>query len=189
MKSIYLGTEVWLDHFSKQFTSVQSPWIGFNILDDHRNDAFILENIDEKLEDESIDIIVVHFVKLDHGGHSRLGISVPDRFEKYTKGIDKTMNAFMDKIEQHDVMVLAFGDHGQNNIGGHSGAGEEETSSVMFFTQKEPFMSTQKNRININQLELTSTFTNLLDTKLPYSNLGTFIPELLQYESETTEKG
>ena len=41
----------------------------------------------------------------------------------------------------------------------------------------------------MNQLELTSTFCYLLDANLPFSNLGTYIPELLQYETETTEKG
>ena len=42
--------------------------------------------------------------------------------------------------DSEDTMFLAFGDHGQTYTGGHAGVGDDETSSIMFFNQQEPFM-------------------------------------------------
>lgn len=41
----------------------------------------------------------------------------------------------------------------------------------------------------MDQIDMTSTISNLLDSGLPFSNLGTFIPELIEYKAETTETG
>ena len=187
--SIYIGTEVWLDHFEHQFSSVQTPNVGYDILDVDRNDNFILDLIDEKLDDDSLEIIVTHFVKIDHAGHGNGGVQEPEQFETALRGMDRNAKIFLDKINRDDTMLIAFGDHGQTKIGNHGGRGDDETATIMFFTQKEPFLEPQVKRVDRAQLELTSTFCNLLDSNLPFSNLGTFIPEILQYEEETTEKG
>jgi len=95
-----------------------------------------------------------------------------------------------------DALYVLFGDHGMTNSGDHGGSSEEETDSALFIYSKSPIdigstVSTatgeagagQSPRMT-SQVDLVPTLSLLLGLPIPFSSLGSILPELFHCGGE-----
>ncbi|ODV58662.1 mannose-ethanolamine phosphotransferase GPI13 [Ascoidea rubescens DSM 1968] len=145
------------------------------------------------------DILISHFLGVDHVGH-RYG---PSNYEMIPKL--NQMDSILKKLIQNlsnDTLLIVMGDHGMDVNGNHGGDSIEELESTLFFYSKTPILNhtsndllinLNQNKINkniyditnngenyrsVNQVDLVSTLSLLLNLPIPYNNLGLPIDEL-----------
>ena len=162
----------------------------------HTVDEGILDNIFPLIKNQQHDIIIAHFLGVDHAGH-RYGPSHSEMTSKLEQ-----INSFLVKLFQdmdNDTIVFVLGDHGMDERGDHGGDSEQEMSTTLFAYSKKPFISTdlKKNMLDyaekekfahlgvrtIQQIDFTPTFAALLGLPIPSSSLGIIIPEILGHKT------
>jgi len=151
---------------------------------------------------------LVHGNELDHDahifkwGHNRTITSI--------KNGDRDIKIIVDTL-QPDSLALIFGDHGGTREGRHGGGSKEELESGLFAYSKKNFTfrslkypenlpkKTQEllkllepamnldflNRQGFNQVDGVPTTAAIFNIPIPFSNLGTIIPEFLHYDNCT----
>ena len=89
----------------------------------------------------------------------------------------------------NDTVLLAFGDHGMTDNGGHGGETENELRTILFAyakgglpikAHKSPEVRKTLNKLqrDVKQLDMPSILASILDTEIPFSNLGVLHPYL-----------
>ena len=93
------------------------------------------------------------------------------------------------KLMDEDTVLLAFGDHGMTDNGGHGGETENELRTVLFAYSKSglpikshpnPEVRKTLNKLqrDVKQMDLPSIMAAILDVEIPFSNLGVLHPYL-----------
>jgi len=82
-KLVFLGDDTWKSLFPNQFLR-SYPFPSFNVKDLHTVDNGILDNIYSELQRDDWDVLIAHFLGVDHCGH-RFGPNHPAMEEKLTE--------------------------------------------------------------------------------------------------------
>lgn len=191
------------------------PYDSFNVEDLHTVDTGVLTHLFPLLLNshpglslhstcpgsKQFDFLIGHFLGVDHVGH-RVGPSHPSMHAKLTQ-MDTTLRRVVDLLDD-DTLLVVLGDHGMDRAGDHGGDGVLETSSALWIYSKgPPLMDESLPKVfsglleyktfpganvpwrSVQQIDLLPTLSLLLGLPIPYTNLGSIIPELFWRSSPT----
>ncbi|XP_022911798.2 GPI ethanolamine phosphate transferase 3 [Onthophagus taurus] len=171
-KVVFLGDDTWLGLYPNQFLR-QYPFPSFNVMDLDTVDKGVSNNIYEELKKEDWDLLIGHYLGVDHCGH-RYGPNHKEMARKLTE-----MNEVIGKLIAElpdDVILMVIGDHGMTTTGDHGGETDMEILSTLFIHSKFQLNSPQTPQLDsVNQVDLIPTISIILGVPIPYSNVGSLI--------------
>lgn len=202
-KHYFLGDDTWGNVYPSEYFVKSFPFDSFNTRDLDSVDNGIVNNIWQVYNDSEWDVLIMHFLGLDHVGHTH-DISHPLMRAKLQE-YDRLMQQVVASLPE-DALFLLFGDHGMTNDGNHGGSSSEETDSGLFIYSKRSIFPDKlvnetgeyiemwdavggtREYVDINQalsyprliqqIDLVPTLSLLLKIPIPYSSIGKIIPEL-----------
>ncbi|KDR69565.1 hypothetical protein GALMADRAFT_77322 [Galerina marginata CBS 339.88] len=195
-KLAFMGDNTWTsvfpDAFEPNMTFAYDP---FNADDLHTVDNGVIEHLFPLLSDPShpFDLLIGHFLGVDHAGH-RVGSDHP-RMKAKLEEMNEVLTRIVQRLEE-DTLLVVLGDHGMDRSGNHGGDSILETSSAMWvYSHSTPLSDLSSNPPpallqfanfpgsetpyrSVQQIDILPTLSLLLGVPIPYSNLGSVIPEL-----------
>ncbi|XP_008445107.2 uncharacterized protein LOC103488244 isoform X1 [Cucumis melo] len=197
---VMMGDDTWMqlfpNHFQKAF-----PYPSFNVKDLHTVDNGCIEHLLPSLYENDWDVLIAHFLGVDHAGHI-FGVDSSPMFEKleqYNTVLEKVVDVLESQSKtgglHENTLLLVMGDHGQTLNGDHGGGSAEEVETSLFamsfnklsgslpseFGTSSCQLDSQGREIctsSIQQLDFPVTLSALLGIPFPYGSIGRVNPEL-----------
>ncbi|VDK44489.1 unnamed protein product [Anisakis simplex] len=163
----FLGDDTWTALFPTQFHR-HFAMPSFDVNDLSSVDNMILSHIYDELSRPDWSVLVAHFLGVDHCGH-KYG---PDheQMARQLALMDEMIENVTERIDNETVLVV-MGDHGMTETGDHGGDDEAEIDAALFlYAHKRLLFCKPPN--SIAQIDLVPTLSVLLDSPIPYSNIG-----------------
>jgi phosphatidylinositol glycan class O len=180
--TVFVGDDTWKMLYPEKFLrSYFYP--SLDVADLDTVDFGVYENVPKELQKDDWDLLIGHLLGVDHCGHTYGPYT--DHIKYKLSEIDEFIHNMTESIDD-DTLLLAFGDHGMTVTGDHGGESSDETDAALFAFSKRGFLP-PKAEPKINQIDLTSTITLLLDAPIPFGSLGTPITELFNAGTEFKE--
>ncbi|KAF5177764.1 Gpi ethanolamine phosphate transferase [Thalictrum thalictroides] len=193
-----MGDDTWVqlfpDHFNKSF-----PFPSFNVKDLDTVDDGCVQHLFPSLYEEEWDVLIAHFLGVDHAGHIFGVDSMPmiEKLEQYNVILEKVMDILKNQSGpgglHENTLLLVMGDHGQTENGDHGGGTSEEVETSLFaMSLKNPPASASSrhntsrmfddgNKVRVSsmqQLDFAVTVAALLGVPFPFGSIGRVNPEL-----------
>ncbi|ODQ64782.1 hypothetical protein NADFUDRAFT_13647, partial [Nadsonia fulvescens var. elongata DSM 6958] len=184
----FMGDDTWSALFEQNF-NISYPYESLNVWDLDTVDNGVIEHLFPLLEstdDSTWDIIIGHCLGVDHVGH-RYG---PEHESMATKlfQMDQVIRRLVDSIDD-DTLLIIMGDHGMDAKGDHGGDSQLEVESTLWMYSKKPFFGKLsgdlyniqnggENYRSVNQIDLVPTISLLMNSPIPFNNLGSPIAEV-----------
>uniref|UniRef100_A0A182K121 Uncharacterized protein n=1 Tax=Anopheles christyi TaxID=43041 RepID=A0A182K121_9DIPT len=176
--TVFLGDSTWTELFPNRFTR-EYPYPSFNIYDLDTVDSAIEKQLPREMARGDWDLIVAHFLGVDHCGH-RYGPTHDEMRRKLTEMNDVIRN--ITERMADGTTLLVIGDHGMTKTGDHGGETEDEVESLLFaYSKGSPLLprSYDGHAETMQQIDLVPTLSTMLGVPVPYSNLGQVMFQLL----------
>uniref|UniRef100_A0A7E4W506 GPI ethanolamine phosphate transferase 2 n=1 Tax=Panagrellus redivivus TaxID=6233 RepID=A0A7E4W506_PANRE len=189
-RTIFFGDDTWMKLFpaeSKVLLPESEGTVSFFVTDYTEVDDNVTRHLPRwtsTSRDWDWDIMVLHYLGLDHIGHS-----VGDKSPKIDVKL-KEMDGIIEKIYKNlstsstdAFSIIILGDHGMADEGGHGGSTYKESHVpvvVLFGPEsEEPFPHPSFKISKIEQVDLAPTISFILNQEIPFNNIGvTFIDKL-----------
>jgi phosphatidylinositol glycan class O len=178
----FVGDDTWIDLFPSQWKEAH-PFPSFNTRDLDTVDNGCLEYLPallKDLHDDRLDVVVAHFLGVDHVGHT-YGPHT-EFMDKKLHQMDEVLDATLNQLEssQECILTLVFGDHGMTEGGNHGGGSPEEVGAALF-VHASPACVDRTGTVpsEISQMDLVPTVSLGLGLPIPYANLGGLVTELV----------
>uniref|UniRef100_A0AAV2J375 GPI ethanolamine phosphate transferase 3, catalytic subunit n=1 Tax=Knipowitschia caucasica TaxID=637954 RepID=A0AAV2J375_KNICA len=168
---VFMGDDTWENLYPKRFHR-SLPFPSFNVKDLHTVDDGILQNIYSTLEGDDWDVLVAHFLGVDHCGH-RFGPDHPAMADKLTQ-MDGVIRSVMRRL-QNDTLLVVMGDHGMTDTGDHGGESQKETDAAIFIYSPSAVFQQPQAQLEpevVPQTDLVPTLALLLGIPIPFSSVG-----------------
>ncbi|XP_017265950.1 GPI ethanolamine phosphate transferase 3 [Kryptolebias marmoratus] len=181
---VFMGDDTWESLFPKKFYR-SLPFPSFNVKDLHTVDNGILQHLYTTMVGDDWDILVAHFLGVDHCGH-RYGPDHPAMADKLTQ-MDGVIRSVIDRL-QNDTLLVVMGDHGMTDTGDHGGESQKETDAALFLYSPSPIFQaplSQNEPDVVPQTDLVPTLALLLGTPIPYSSVGQVLLPLFSPHQQT----
>ncbi|CAL8279762.1 unnamed protein product [Merluccius merluccius] len=181
---VFMGDDTWENLFPKKFQR-SLPFPSFNVKDLHTVDNGILQHLYSTMVGEDWDVLVAHFLGVDHCGH-RFGPDHPAMGHKLTQ-MDGVIRSVMERLH-NDTLLVVMGDHGMTDTGDHGGESQKETDAALFLYSPTPLFPgppSQSEPEVVPQTDLVPTLSLLLGAPIPYSNVGQVLLPLFPADSQT----
>lgn len=197
---VMMGDDTWVQLFPHHFKK-SYPYPSFNVKDLHTVDNGCIEHLLPSLYEEDWDVLIAHFLGVDHAGHI-LGVdSVPmiEKLEQYNEILDKVIEVLDNQSGpgglHENTFLLVMGDHGQTINGDHGGGSAEEVETSVFAMSFKKPPSTMPSEFDTSsceidldqkktcissfqQLDFAATVSALLGVPFPFGSIGRVSPEL-----------
>ncbi|KAH0720084.1 hypothetical protein KY284_005114 [Solanum tuberosum] len=197
---VMMGDDTWVQLFPKHF-NISHSFPSFNVKDLDTVDNGCVEHLFPYLYQEDWDVLIAHFLGVDHAGHI-FGVNSTEMIEKleqYNGILEKVVDVLESQSGpdglHENTLLLVMGDHGQTINGDHGGGAPEEVETSLFAMslQKNPSsllsgtdssscrLDTEKRKIctsSIEQLDFAATVSALLGIPYPFGSIGRVNPEL-----------
>ncbi|XP_059075595.1 uncharacterized protein LOC131074124 isoform X2 [Cryptomeria japonica] len=198
---IMMGDDTWLQVFPNHFHKAY-PYPSFNVKDLHTVDNGVIEHMFPTLYQFDWDILIAHFLGVDHAGHIFGVESQPmiEKLEQYDDVLEKVVSILKNHSEpgglHENTMLIVMGDHGQTLNGDHGGGTNEEVETSIFAMSMSTHagsilsnLDTSDCRIafdgrndicigSIPQLDFAVTMAALIGVPFPFGSVGRVNPEL-----------
>lgn len=197
MSAVFMGDSTWVELFPNRFKRKYS-YPSFNIYDLDSVDNAILKHLPKEMEKTDWDILVAHFLGVDHCGHkhgplhhemARKLTEMNDVIKKVAETIDndtmligKTLAKKRFENFNYFHRFLVMGDHGMTVEGDHGGSSEAEVEALLFaYSKNAPFVPTvyENGLKEMQQIDLSPTLATIMGVPVPFSSLGTVQLQLL----------
>ncbi|XP_065565064.1 GPI ethanolamine phosphate transferase 2-like isoform X2 [Artemia franciscana] len=178
---LFYGDDTWVKMFPGAFLRYEGT-TSFFASDYTEVDVNVTRHLDHELTTTDWDIMILHYLGLDHIGH----IHGPASFLVSEKLLE--MDAVLEKIytglkvRNEPFTLLMTGDHGMSPGGSHGGSSLEETQVPLVFVNDgciQRFASGRRDLGTFRQIDVTPTLAGLLGVPNPKNNLGVHIPNIL----------
>ncbi|CEP64737.1 mannose-ethanolamine phosphotransferase LAS21 LALA0_S13e01882g [Lachancea lanzarotensis] len=192
----FFGDETWLKLFPRHFFDVVDGTNSFFVSDFEEVDYNVTRHLPRQLaSQESWDVMILHYLGLDHIGHKG------GAFSTFMRPKHREMDAVIEQIYNSvddNTLICVMGDHGMNDMGNHGGSSAGETSSAMAFISKKlagfskpvaqrtehiPIKAKSedyKYLTKVNQIDFVPTVATLFNLPIPKNNIGVLIPDFLR---------
>ncbi|KAF4042606.1 Pleckstrin homology domain-containing proteinosphodiest [Phytophthora infestans] len=200
---VFYGDDTWLKLFPETFERSDGT-SGFYTRDtvevDNNVTRHLKEELDPTMQNEKSgdwDMLVLHYLGLDHVGHLR-GPRSPLMKDKLQE-MDGVMRLVVNSVREQDVLrkkkddstrpslILLCSDHGMSEVGNHGGATLEESSALLMFMRGdgEPMYSgdisyTQKR----SQVDLVPTISALFGIPIPLYSTGLLLDDVVRASAQ-----
>ncbi|XP_075217062.1 phosphatidylinositol glycan anchor biosynthesis class G [Lycorma delicatula] len=177
-KIVFYGDDTWLKLFPKRFNRSEGT-SSFFVTDYTQVDNNVTRNVDEELKKDDWDIMILHYLGLDHIGHlygpkSKLiepklneMDGIIERIHKHLLNLEHTYNK--------STLLIVLGDHGMADLGGHGGTSIPEII-IPLITYGLGCGGIYKSELA--QVDVAPTLSVLLGIPLPADNVGQVITSL-----------
>ncbi|KAM4808885.1 LOW QUALITY PROTEIN: GPI ethanolamine phosphate transferase 3 [Rhinophrynus dorsalis] len=180
---VFMGDDTWDGLFPKKFyKSYFYP--SFNVKDLHTVDNGILQHLYPTMDSEDWDILIAHFLGVDHCGHKH-GPDHPETANKLMQ-MNHVISSLVEHLDDKTLLVVA-GDHGMTHTGDHGGDSENEVTAALFLYSKAPLFGDHLETVEpevVPQVNLVPTLSLLLGIPIPYSNLGAVLSDVFSWSGE-----
>ncbi|XP_063978222.1 GPI ethanolamine phosphate transferase 3 isoform X2 [Diachasmimorpha longicaudata] len=175
---VFMGDDTWTGLFPDKFIR-QFPSPSFNVLDLDTVDRDVKNRIFFELQRNDWSLLVAHTLGVDHCGHKH-GQNHPEMIRK----LNETNELISEIIEvlDNETVLFVVGDHGMTESGDHGGDSPGEVETAMFVYSKRHLQNItqlEKGFRTVNQVDLVPTFSTILGTPIPFSNIGVVILDAL----------
>lgn len=160
MSAVFMGDGTWTELFPNRFLR-QYDYPSFDIFDLDTVDNAIKEQLPRELEKNDWDLLVAHFLGVDHCGHKH-GPMHPEMGRKLSE-MDQVIRDVVKKIDDETVLIVA-GDHGMTSTGDHGGDTMDEVSALLFMYSKNRAFVPNYLEFNqaLNQIDLVPVVSTIL---------------------------
>ncbi|XP_065146542.1 GPI ethanolamine phosphate transferase 3 [Paramisgurnus dabryanus] len=168
---VFMGDDTWVSLFPKKFHR-SLPFPSFNVKDLHTVDNGILQNIYPTMEGDDWDVLIAHFLGVDHCGH-RFGPDHPAMAEKLSQ-MDGVIRSVIKRLK-NDTLLVVMGDHGMTDTGDHGGESQKETDAALFLYSSSSLFPAPGSQVEpdvVPQTDLVPTLALLLGVPIPFSSVG-----------------
>ncbi|XP_047170139.1 GPI ethanolamine phosphate transferase 3-like isoform X2 [Vigna umbellata] len=199
-KVVMMGDDTWTQLFPHHFER-SYPYPSFNVKDLHTVDNGCIDHLLPSLYEEDWDVLIAHFLGVDHAGHIFGVDSTPmiEKLEQYNTILERVIEVLENQSgpgsSHENTLLVVMGDHGQTLNGDHGGGSAEEVETALFaMSFKKPLSSVPaeydscscqqdldgKNVCfsSMQQLDFAVTISALLGVPFPYGSIGYINPEL-----------
>ncbi|KAM1923092.1 hypothetical protein FF1_021640 [Malus domestica] len=197
---VMMGDDTWTQlfphHFEKSF-----PYPSFNVRDLDTVDNGCIDHLLPFLYQEDWDVLIAHFLGVDHAGHifGVDSVQMIEKLEQYNNVLLKVVEALERQSApgglHENTLLLVMGDHGQTVNGDHGGGSAEEVETSMFAVSfKNPpspillEFDTSSCELDLDgrticassfqQLDFAVTISALLGIPFPFGSIGRVNPQL-----------
>lgn len=204
---VMMGDDTWIQLYPKHFNK-SFPYPSFNVKDLDTVDNGVIEHLLPSLHKNDWDVLIAHFLGVDHAGHIFGVDSIPmiQKLEQYNQILEDvidTLKSLSTPGGPHEnTLLLVMGDHGQTLNGDHGGGTAEEVETSLFaWSPKSPpnavLSVLGENLCNIDlrgkevcistmqQLDFAVTVAALLGIPFPFGSIGRVNPELYALSAGT----
>ncbi|GFT60172.1 GPI ethanolamine phosphate transferase 3 [Nephila pilipes] len=181
---VFMGDDTWDNLFPNTFHR-SFPFPSFNVKDLDTVDDGILQHLFVEMEKNDSDVIIAHFLGVDHCGH-RFGPRHPEMTRKLQQ-MDKVISNVIERLK-NDTVLVVLGDHGMTESGDHGGDSVQEVSTALFFYSRNKLSNHKFIDIipTVAQVDIVPTLSLLLGLPIPFSNLGKVITPLFTLNFKET---
>ncbi|CAM8935128.1 unnamed protein product [Rhodiola kirilowii] len=196
-KVVMMGDDTWMQLFPHHFDK-SYPFPSFNVKDLHTVDNGCIDHLIPSLYKEDWDVLIAHFLGVDHAGHIYGVDSGPmvEKLDQYNAVLERVIEILESQSGpgglHENTLLLVMGDHGQTLNGDHGGGTSEEVETSLFamgFDKRNSAMTSFKNdpsysdsdsvcQNSIQQLNFAVSVSALLGIPFPFGSIGTVEPEL-----------
>lgn len=134
---VMMGDDTWTQLFPNHFNK-SYPYPSFNVKDLNTVDNGCIEHLLPSLYQQDWDVLIAHFLGVDHAGHIHGVDSTPmiEKLEQYNAVLEKVIKELQNqsgpgKLHENSLL-LVMGDHGQTLNGDHGGGSPEEVETSIF---------------------------------------------------------
>ncbi|KAI6196698.1 hypothetical protein M3Y94_01139700 [Aphelenchoides besseyi] len=175
---LFYGDDTWLNMFPEGvFMNRSEGTSSFFVKDYTEVDTNITRHLPREFSEglESWDILLLHYLGLDHIGHS-LGGRDPQLHVKLQEmddvisGIWSNMTKNVNENER--IWFVLMGDHGMTFAGGHGGSSERESYVPVIVRTNVPQKYMRHTVEEIEQVDLVPTISFMLNLSLPTKSVG-----------------
>ncbi|XP_058157996.1 GPI ethanolamine phosphate transferase 2 isoform X4 [Dasypus novemcinctus] len=177
---IFYGDETWVKLFPKHFVEYDGT-TSFFVSDYTEVDNNVTRHLDKVLERGDWDVLILHYLGLDHIGH----VFGPDspligrKLSEMDGVLMKIHTSLLSKergAQWPSVLVLC-GDHGMSETGSHgaSSVGEVSTPLVLISSAFERKTGDVRHPKHVQQTDLAATLAIGLGLPIPKNNIGSFL--------------
>ncbi|XP_051185287.1 uncharacterized protein [Lolium perenne] len=204
---VMMGDDTWTqlypEHFNKSF-----PYPSFNVKDLDTVDNGVMEHLLPSLHENDWDVLIAHFLGVDHAGHIFGVDSTPmiQKLEQYNQILEDVIDTLRSLSKpggpHENTLLLVMGDHGQTLNGDHGGGTAEEVETSLFaWSPKTPpdavlavlgedscNFDLHGNEVCVStmqQLDFAVTVSTLLGIPFPFGSIGRVNPELYALSAGT----
>ncbi|XP_059060783.1 GPI ethanolamine phosphate transferase 3 isoform X2 [Achroia grisella] len=177
-KIVLLGDDTWARLIPGRWLRSHTMY-SFHTWDLDTVDTEIDSKIYKELEKDDWDLLVAHYLGVDHAGH-RYG---PNHAEM-TRKLDETNNRLKKIIKMlpPDVLLFVVGDHGMTETGDHGGESKAERTAAFFAYRGSGFggdSDSIKTGKEVQQTDLAPTLCAALGRPPPAPCLGNLLLPVL----------
>ncbi|KAG8454532.1 hypothetical protein GDO86_000957 [Hymenochirus boettgeri] len=186
---VFYGDDTWIRLFPKHFVEFDGT-TSFFVSDYTEVDNNVTRHLDDILNRNDWDILILHYLGLDHIGHLTGPHSdmVGPKLTEMDSVLKKIHVALMSKKEEDASfpnLIALCGDHGMSESGSHGGSSEEEvhTALVLISSVFETKSDSSKLPEVIQQTDLLPTLAIGLGLPISRNNLGMLLPQIVEHKS------
>uniref|UniRef100_A0AAV1TMS9 GPI ethanolamine phosphate transferase 2 C-terminal domain-containing protein n=1 Tax=Peronospora matthiolae TaxID=2874970 RepID=A0AAV1TMS9_9STRA len=200
---VFYGDDTWLKLFPTTFARAEGT-SGFYTRDTVDVDNNVTRHLTEELDPTmqhaksgDWDVLVLHYLGLDHVGHLRGPRS--RLMQKKMQEMDRVMQLVVDSVREQDAwrkkkdesarpsLILLCSDHGMSEVGNHGGATLEESSALLMFMRGdgEPMLSSADvaYKQQRSQVDLVPTISLLFGLPIPLYSTGLLLDDVIRASS------
>ncbi|KAK9460790.1 alkaline-phosphatase-like protein [Lipomyces oligophaga] len=199
-KQIMYGDDTWLKLFPEMFDRYEGT-SSFFVNDFTEVDNNVTRHIDKELSTEDWDLLVLHYLGVDHIGHKSGPKSpfMPAKLAEMDRVVEKLYAYTELQMQKYgkSILFILCGDHGMNEVGNHGGSSSGEISAALLFAAPSFERLNLANAISplpvssdfhyydkVYQADVVPSISGLLGVPFPLNNIGVFIPHFLSLFSE-----
>lgn len=189
-KSVFYGDDTWLKMFPNLFIRSEGTH-SFFVSDFKEVDFNVSRHIKYEMERMDWNILILHFLGVDHIGHSHGPFSehlLPKLIEM--DNVVKFMHEKLTKLTNSSLIVLC-GDHGMTSSGSHGGITQDELLTPLVFIHANHTRHVEFNldsKTVLDQIDFAATFSAILGIPIPSNSYGQIIFDALKFVGFSNEE-
>ncbi|XP_075959121.1 GPI ethanolamine phosphate transferase 2, catalytic subunit isoform X1 [Anarhichas minor] len=186
-KMVFYGDDTWVRLFPKHFMEYDGT-TSFFVSDYTEVDNNVTRHLDSTLKRDDWDILILHYLGLDHighisGPHSSL---IQPKLLEMDDILKKIHSALISKEAEGSLpyLLVLCGDHGMSETGSHGGSSEPEVNTplVLISPAFKRKVGMEKPGV-VEQVDLTPTLALGLGLPISQNSVGRIIPGVLEETS------
>ncbi|CAI5744204.1 unnamed protein product [Peronospora destructor] len=205
---VFYGDDTWLKLFPKTFKRSDGT-SGFYTRDTVEVDYNVTRHLREELDptmqngkSRDWDVLVLHYLGLDHVGHLRGPRST--LMQEKLQEMDHLVQLVVGSVREQDQrrmkndnsarpsLIVLCSDHGMSEVGNHGGATVDESSALLMFMRGdgEPMHSNTDRpyRHKRNQVDLVPTLSSLFGLPIPFYSTGLLLDDVIRASSSSAAR-
>ncbi|XP_067409509.1 GPI ethanolamine phosphate transferase 2 isoform X2 [Emydura macquarii macquarii] len=182
---IFYGDDTWVKLFPKHFMEYDGT-TSFFVSDYTEVDDNVTRHLDSVLKREDWDILILHYLGLDHIGHLTGPNSplVGPKLYEMDNILKKIHTSLLLKEGETSLsnLLIVCGDHGMSETGSHGGSSEEEVHTPLLFISSafEKRNSPLKHPELVQQTDLAATLAIGLGLPISRNSVGNIILSVVE---------